>query len=85
MDMTGFTFVNNSFVKDYTGVGLASDGAARFYYGPLQNGQPNGEGLRITIYSDSPTSNPACTLLFFGRMENGKIGIMVGEADDLSR
>ena len=80
VDMTGFTFVNNSFVKDYTGIGLASDGAARFYYGPLQNGQPNGEGLRITIYSDSPTSNPDAISYFWtdGEWENG---IMVGEAD----
>ena len=64
-----------SFYAEFTGTGLAFDGPS-MYYGPLQNGVPNGTGIYVTVntmYQDGTISY----MLITG---NWKFGILTDQA-----
>lgn len=48
-EFSGQCYNGQGFSSDYTGIALASDGTTRFYYGPLKNGIPDGQGVRIAL------------------------------------
>lgn len=51
-DFSGQCYNGQTFSNGYTGTAMSSDGTTRFYYGPLKQGVPNGEGVRIALAED---------------------------------
>ena len=75
VDFTGCCYDGQSFLMDYTGTAMASDGITRFYYGTLENGVPNGQGVRIALIDGY--KNVARYFWVEGNWTNG---ILTGEA-----
>lgn len=75
VDFTGCCYDGQSFSMDYTGTAMASDGITRFYYGTLENGVPNGQGVRIALIDGYKN-----VARYFWVEGNWTDGILTGEA-----
>lgn len=75
VDFSGQCYNGQTFSNEYTGTAMSSDGTTRFYYGPLKQGVPNGEGVRIALAED--WSNHITYFWLEGTWEDG---VLVGNA-----
>lgn len=75
-DLTGWAYVDGILLSGYTGTALAMDGPTRFYYGPLENGVPEGEGLRL---AQASTRYESCN--YFWLDGTWSEGILTGAAE----
>lgn len=75
-DLTGLSYADGSLLSGYTGIALAMDGPTRFYYGPLENGVPEGEGLRL---AHAATRHEECDFFWLDGTWSG--GVLTGAAE----
>ena len=80
----GVALVNGEPVQGFTGTGFAMDGPTRFYYGPLENGVPQGSGRRAAMadrhFLVTPTGNTVRCIQWLWQSGTWRDGVLTGDS-----